>query len=335
MYEIAYNSDVIIDDPGMLGSLCVFYDRLMLPNVASNHYIELRRESDESSSLEVSAVEVTLKWEHPKKGQIISGQDIDDWESANSALFADGVIRRFDPPPSNTIKDFLGLRDPELFELLLKSPHVLTGKIDKSPYFTETTFYMIRQATLEHFLRDDLNLPSIFLTRNLSDTRRIFTALEAKSVFSYVIPKISNLHPDQFLEVRQKVSDNREGFLMHLQKLSKEVESRTKEGAPLIEIEHTARAIVEIDLIPDYIEFMRQLESEKAGFWKNVLDRSSKVLEIDAAPWTPKFWADLIRCVAMTSIDAVSSRKESLTNKHQAFHFMKKLEDYSSRIQAG
>lgn len=328
MYEIVYNSDVIIDEPGILESLCIFYDRLILPNASSKNYFSVCL-SKKSGEYIVASTNIEQNQRYTTQGMKFAGQVIEEWDSTHAALFKEGIIRRLKTPPNVTYAPSFRSNKKDnvkFLELLFNSPIFLN-------MLSEGDF--IRQATLEHLLRTDISLPAIFLNRTQADTRKIFTTIEAKCVFSYFIPKIDRLNIDQILEVRRKVADNREGFLMHLQRLSKEVESRVKENAPLDEISHNARSIIETDLIPDYIEFRRQLESEKAGFWKKVLDRSSKVLEIDAAPWTPKFWTDIIRYLAMTGIDAASSRKDLLTNKSQAFHFMKKIEDFSSRIKHG
>ena len=287
MYKIVYNSDVIIEEQDTLSSLCVFYDQVILPHITSKNYVSLRPDPENPTSLSVFASSVFFKSiKYPRWGTLSSGEDIEMWELQNKALIENGVLQRLHPPKGeNSTLYFVGFRSPELFQLLLKSSHVFKGGIGT---------YFIREATLTHLLRDDIQFPSVFLTKNRTDTTKIYTTLEAQSVFRYVIPMLSDLHPDQILEVREKVSDNREGFLMHLQKLSKEVELRIEQGAPVSEISSVAQDIVATDLIPDYTEFRRQLEAEKAGFWAKVLDRSSKILEIDAAPWTPKFWADLI-----------------------------------------
>ena len=322
-YEIVYNSDLIIDEKSVLATLAVFYDRINLPGCTEqsrSEYVHLKRASRKTDSLEVVVVATTLKYDHPREGRIMSGEDVTRWEEQTAPLWDENVLVRLKPPSSSFSGfDFLGLENPELFSLLIRSPHVLTSTEGREDFF-------IRQDLLQHFLRADIELPSIFLTRNTKDTRRIMMSLQAQHVFAYLVPALSGLEPEEILAVRDKVKDNREGFLMHLQKLSKEVEARIREGVHIREISEHARSVVETDLIPDYVEFRRQLEAEKAGFWARVLDKASKVMEINAPPWTPKFYGDLIGAIGLTGMEADSASKSKLSNRVQAFHFISKIE---------
>src|SRR5262249_6322909 len=130
-------------------------------------------------------------------------------------------------------------------------------------------------------------------------SREIMKFLEAKSVFSYCLPKLRKLNAEQILQVRERVKDTREGFSLHLQKLSKGVEQRLRGGESDAEIEQFAKSVVETDLIPDYGEFRRQLGAERLGNWKTVLDAAGKILSIDANPWTPKFWGEILAALGV------------------------------------
>jgi hypothetical protein len=66
----------------------------------------------------------------------------------------------------------------------------------------------------------------------------------------------------------------------------------------------------------------RQLKSKKIGFWANVLAAGAKSLEIDAAPWTPKFYGDLFERF-FGSIDEIGKAKaEAQSNASQAFQYL-------------
>jgi len=118
---------------------------------------------------------------------------------------------------------------------------------------------------------------------------------------------------------------------MHLQKLSKGLDGMVKTGEKLEDLKGYAQNIVETDLIPDYEEFRRQLEAEQAGKFKKVLDVSGKIMEIDAAPWTPKFWGLLLKALGMSAIETAADQKERLSNRYQAYEFMKVVEDNGRR----
>lgn len=60
--------------------------------------------------------------------------------------------------------------------------------------------------------------------------------------------------------------------------------------------------------------------------------QQGKVVEIDAPPWTPKFWELLMKALGLTVIESAAEQEEKLCNKFQAFKFMSDLEAASSRV---
>jgi len=192
--------------------------------------------------------------------------------------------------------------------------------------FRSTNGVYFRQDHVAHFLRTDIHLPQVFVSSTPQPSREIFKACQARAIFSYLLPRISLLQPDQILEVRRKVKDTREGFNMHLQKLSDGFEKGLKEGESLEELERFAQSLIETKLIPDYREYVRQLSAEKAGFWKAVLEKADKVLQIDASPLTPKFYGDLLKALGVTIATASAESRSMLTNASQAYQFMYRVE---------
>ena len=105
------------------------------------------------------------------------------------------------------------------------------------------------------------------------------------------------------------------------------MDSLVASGEKLKTMEEYAQGVIETDLIPDYREFRRQLEAEQAGKIRKVLDATGKIMEIDAAPWTPKFWGMLLKALGMSAIETAADQKERLSNRYQAYEFMKVVED--------
>lgn len=114
---------------------------------------------------------------------------------------------------------------------------------------------------------------------------------------------------------------------MHLQKLSKDVECSLRGDESLEEIERRARSVIETDLIPDYREFRRQLAAERTRSGGRILDFAGKLFQIDAAPWTPKFYGQLLQALGVALLDTSSLETERVSNKSQAFQFMGLVED--------
>lgn len=183
-----------------------------------------------------------------------------------------------------------------------------------------------------HLLRTDIEAPQIFTALNGKPGRDILVALEAEATFSYLLPKLHLYHPVQILELREKVAGTREGFTMHLLKLSKGLEERAKENTSIKEIARFADDLIKTELIPDFVEFRRQLKAMEAGRWSKVLDAAGRVAEVDAAPWTPRFWALLLRALGITVVTSGAELKETLSNQYQAFKFMSELESAAARF---
>jgi hypothetical protein len=200
--------------------------------------------------------------------------------------------------------------------------------------FVSDNCKFIRTDLIKHLLRSDIDKPQIFTTLAGRPIRDVLVALEAEETFRYLLPKIRAYHATQILELRERVADTREGFTMHLWKLSKGLEEHARENTPVKEIAQFAKNLVETELLPDYKEFQRQLKAIDARSWNKILDVAGKVVEIDAAPWTPKFWGLLLKALGMTVITAASERAETLSNKYQAFQFMGELEAAASRFVA-
>ena len=183
-----------------------------------------------------------------------------------------------------------------------------------------------------HLLRTDIELPQVFTSLNGRPGKDILVALEAEATFSYLLPKLRLYHPVQILELRERVADTREGFTMHLFKLSKGLEERAREDVPIKEIARFADDLIRSDLIPDFKQFCRQLKAMEAGRWTKVLDATGKLAEIDATPWTPKFWSLILKALGITIVTSGAELKETLSNQYQAFKFMSELESAAAKF---
>lgn len=330
---IIYNSDLIISNPVELSTLAIFYDQLLLPYTTegtSGFFVRLRSGSAIGAWVDAESADAVA-----------------DWTDKHAILFREGVIRRLPPPPQADLlrSDQVhfeggvmrrGGRSPEL-ELLysLRTPAIAErlSLLNTLPLHLESAvavYGSIKQDVANHLLRQDLELPQIFVTNDQRPPRDTLIALEAKAIFTYILPASSQLPPEQILEVRAKVKDTREGFSMHLQKLSKGVDDKLKDGEPLADVEWWAARIIETELLPDYREFRRQLSAERSGFWGKIFDAAGKVLEVDASPWTPKFYGQLMKAIGISISDQSAKQKERLTNKSQAFQFMAFVEDTTS-----
>lgn len=232
-FKIVYNSDLIVRDRSEAACLCVFYDQVFLPCLRSH-----RHEFPPSALPGV-------------RDPYLGRSDIENWNIEYGTLFDAGVLSRLPLPESE--RDI----SQEEVSAILSMPVRSIRAGDR---------YYMEPALAAHLARTDIDFPQIFTTRPGQPIGRdILVALEAKATFSYLLPKLHIYHPTQILELREKVTSTREGFTMHLWKLSKGLEERAKEHSSVREIATFAKNLIETDLIPDYREFHRQLAASKAG----------------------------------------------------------------------
>ena len=351
-YEIVYSSGVNIWSRTDLSTLSLFYDVVWLPALTSldePELIEFSRNVGSSEEFTLSAISIIGPMPFiDEEGRTRTIPEFTSkWIEDNSLLFDAGVIKRLPPPTIDPLeeifdawgvsKDFQSLLSG-ISDVLLDIPYQLRGTarsttvIDSvSSEEEEKELFFIWQDHAKHLLRQDLKLPSIFITHE-SNGREKIKSLMAQAAFQYVIPQISELHPEQILEIREKISDTREGFSMHLQKLSAAVDERLAGGEDFTDVSRFARDVVETQLIPDYVEFHRQLKTMKIGKLRSVLDALGWILEIDAAPWTPKFYGELLKAMGFTALDTVDARSKALTNQQQAFQLLHKIERKVSKF---
>jgi hypothetical protein len=331
--EVTYSSDVMIANSEELAALAIFYDRVILPAAtpeSTPHFVELERLPGDV--LRMFAFELSPSFISKSSGEIVpTGDSVTRWEQANHELFDDGVLVRL--PAPDAADDGLDEWIKNSRTVSMSLGHLLQYRgtvLATTPLGAQIV--LIRQDHLRHLLRSDLRSPAVFVAP-VESRREVLKALQASETFRYLIPSVGKLRPDQILALREKVSATREGFAMHLQALSAEVESRLTGGETPVEIARYARAVVETKLLPDYHEFKRQLLADRSGFWLKVLETTRKVFEIEVPPWTPKFYGQIMAALGVSLLTSAEARHDSLSNRSQAFHFMFQVEESSSSAE--
>jgi len=311
---IVYNSGFTIGDDE-LATLAVCYERIYLP------YLEQLAEG------ELYDRWGTLRSDDQIKRVYDELHAIDDWHRHQNSLFEEGVLIRLCHPRKQLILDRFGVpQNSEIFHNSQRELEAHWARERKHPELLRAPWKILPEEYAFHLHRHDIEyLPKIFIDSG-KPTREVLTAIEAFAVFRYLLPRLNKMHSDDILELRRKVKDTREGFSMHLQTLSKGLDGMVKAGEKLEDLKGYAKNIVETELIPDYRQFRRQLGAAQAGKIKKVLDVTGKIMEIDAAPWTPKFWGQLLKALGLSFIETAADQKERLSNQNQAFEFMRKVE---------
>jgi hypothetical protein len=324
-YRVVYNSDLIIRNPFELATLAVCYDEVHIPYTGPQTSWRL------------------LDGNRGEFRQAL-GDEVVNWELRYRDLFDVGVLRRLSAPreqfasgdDSILPEDVAG----ELWNRFRGRPsnpnyghryvdwdkvsalHPLLRMLRLDDRF-------IQEDLARHLLRNDIDLPQIFINMSKRPTRDLLVALEAKATFQYYLPKLNAHEPDLILELRETVADSRTGFCTYLLELTAGIEERIKEYASSEELEGFAEDVVHTKLRPACVELTNQLRQRATQKGNKVVDALTDVLEIDARFASPKFLGEVLKVLGL--LDSVKDLSE-LTNKYQAFKFVRELQAVNSRL---
>lgn len=290
-----------------ISTLAVFYDKVLLPYP---YFF------DEAAP---------VFWTNSGKSLIEKDvqDDFADWKHTMRPLI-DAKIVEFLPPPFIKPEEF-----PSTFTKEVRSRiNTLRGGVGKLPKGTLSTNWDMATGTFTfalHALYGSKPAPELFISDPSNKATARLAAYLVQTLFRFQFPRLSDLHPDEILEVREYLKDSKEGFVDLMVELTDDVESRLRNGDSS-ELA-AATKTVERKLLPKYREFRRQLNAKKMGFWSKVLARGAKFLQIDAAPWTPKFYGSILEGLFGTLDDAAQDDEKRYTSEGQAFQYLARLEE--------
>jgi hypothetical protein len=291
--ECTFSSDISIEDSSQLSTMAVFYDRVWLPHPM---------DCDPDSPIGACVL--------PMGGR-------DDkyraWKEKNTLLFGEGLLETL-PPPIDRRGDhgWTDEQEDELMALLAtefrkhgfgydqgydhKRPYPLLGRVIALGIFAA---YSKKPA------------PELFSPGTAMSETYALAGLIARPAFEFVLPALGKLNPEQILELRVRVRDTKEAFVHYLAKFTGGLEARIKSGEdPEVE----ARKIFQREVHGEYYEFTQQLDAERTGIGSKIADIGGKLLKIEAAITTPKFYGEVFEIVAEAFgiIEAENEDKEEL-----------------------
>ena len=305
-HALTYPSDLIIRDAGTLASLCVFFDNVYLPYLPSNNTGLLFRVNESGVNPDVDLVDLPSAGEYHHK-----------WDESYAPLFTNCVLTRLSKPK----------RDVEIDDQALQS--IINELQPNISGFSRRLYFLTRVI---HHLRPDQLAPHVLDSAQDAPTRNGYKWLMAHEAFTYLIPALTELTSEQILEVRDKVADTREGFAMHLQQLSREVEHRVSVGDAIETIRTHARNVIETDLIPDFAEFQRQLSAERAGFFARLLDIATKSIKLLVPSTRLDFAGSGFTTLSAIMTLTADERKSHNTNACHAFQFLSKFKSEARAV---
>jgi hypothetical protein len=336
----------------VLSTLAVFYDEVWLPypygfdwngvKFWSERYdleaaAKLRRHSRFESELSpgIEDPPVLIKGEllgwgdtrDPSSELMVARHNWKRLQDEYDLLFEHGIIRTLPPPISSAEEVPEGFRQALVQRL---------GYPTKQKYIVAEDVISGHVALAIHALYSHKPSPELFISASrlyprhrldqINDTTTINLAgMVAESLFSFLVPRLGDLHPEEILEVREYLKDTKQGFTYYIFEQLDAVEDRLTSG-DFSDIREAAEKTVERNILPKYTEMRRQLEAKQTGFWSNVLAAGAKFLQIDATPWTPKFYGQIIELFFGPLARTAEAEAEALSNANQAFQYLAKLE---------
>jgi len=300
--NIVYASDLTIQDPSLLATLAVIYDKVYVP-----HAYDLDPDA-----------RPLMRW--PMKhmddlGLIQRGYK--SWKDRWKLLFESGVIEVL-PPAFHSEGEEL----PDLQARLLKELNI------KVPFFGSSDVFNGRVALAMHAIFTRTTDPEFLLNSpGATDTNHLRGTL-ATSLIQYRIPKISEMPPAQLMQVRADIKSDREGFIYYLNALVDDVERRLSATAGDERV--AARRTVERKIIPELEEHLRQekLRAEKTlvKILKFAAKGADAVLGVFLAPWNFKNYKGVSELLLDVADAQIEKKLQQAANKHRAFQFMASIE---------
>lgn len=305
-----YSSGLFHDalvSPDVLSTLAVFYDEVCFPYPygLDPQGVVFWRWEDHELGLQYPPGSKAF----PTAQEMYAAKE-NEWK----LLFEQGIFKKLPPPildpqdlPEDFTKDLMRRLGYPEDQSTWRSSDILSGKF----------------ALALHAMYTQKPSPELFVS-NPSDTSTTRLAgFLVQSVFRCVVPHLSSLKAEQILEVRELLKDTKEGFTYFIFEMADDVEGRIRSG-DLTEVEAAKRS-VERKLLPQYAEMRRQLEAKHTGFWANVLATGASILQIDATPWTPKFYGQVLEAFFGPIGKTAEAEEQARSNANQAFQYVTKL----------
>lgn len=328
LLSVTYSSGVICHEPDFLSTLAVFYDQIWFP-----YPYGLDRKG--------------VVWCSGPPGfdneLAIVQERYEQWRAQWELLFKEEILCTLPMPKELEGGMPLELRDETM--------NKLGYRIDPRPTaFIDLDMLCGRIALAIHALYTDKPSPELFVTipglelwlldlpanplqhdeakrvdfqmgtNSINTSTTEITNLLVNSLFEYHIPKLGALTADQILEVRDYLANTKQGFTDYITELTDDVEARLKSNAN--SVAEAARKTIERKVLPKYREFCRQLEARNIGFWSKVLEGGGKFLKIDAAPWSPKFYGEIIQIFFELLGKGADEDLKDASNQSQAFSYL-------------
>jgi hypothetical protein len=302
------------DSDALLATLCVFYDKIYLPYPYAIDRDSVLQWKEEQTGREIG---------HTSQIVADAREHFAEWKTRFEQLFSEGVLEFLPPPfiknedvPYNFNTRILNAMEDKCID----QKAVAEGQVA----FAIHALYGARPApeycVMSGFSGSQANFPEFISSTPSGESNTDYYArLLAKRLFRHELPVLKAIHPEQILEASNKLTDYRAGLADYIYQMTDDVESRIQQGqsAPEIAAEETFLQ----KMRPQYRELQRLIDSECKGYLYELIDRSGQFLQVDAGPWSPRFWGALLELVFGSLGESEEVRRQLRTNQGQAVQF--------------
>lgn len=335
--EVMFSSDLTIQDNGILATLAMLYDQIILPHcsvLSRNVYVQFEAEYPKQFVLfEIADPDFRLKF--PKQFSLTvdaikrDAAKIDQWESDHDILYRHNVIKRLEAPKAGLFQNVrreINARSDGASKILLDclKESEFASEVGQASTTVNRDYWTFPKDLLLHVVRPDLEQAPTFQLPPKSVDSDFAKFLLARTLVKIYLPKIDVVAPEVILDIRNKTADFRTSFGYHLQAIAADLVDDIMNEMPLANLERKAQMLVATKIMPDVNELKNQLHSERANFGRSVLDSFGKMLSIEASPFTPKFYGELLE--ALIPGAQLISRPERRTNRYHMFQVVRVFE---------
>lgn len=298
-----YASGLTIQDPDLLSSLALFYDKIWLP-----HPYDLDPQATPLMNWPFKKLD-DLDWEQKRYAS---------WKESNKELFDAGALEVMPPPVT------IGVDDPDdLAQQLRDELGILY------PHFSSSQVFSGRIALAAHALFSKTDDPEFVLSRPDDTSTAHLRSVLATSLLEYKIPRLGKLSAEQILKLREEVAQYKQGFVDYLNQMVDDVEDRLiKTGG---DDREAAMRTIERKIVPEFDEFLARELPERVKWWSGLVKRAAastkSVISVVLLPWNIANYPGVVENSAGIVEHIADRAVQQAKNQHRAFQLIGKIAD--------
>ena len=295
-----YIDDLTITDKKLLATLCLLYEKVSLPHPYEH---------------DPSCEAVMLLGYENERYLEIERKNYLAWKSENHELFKVGALEVLPSPIS--VADMP--KDLERALILQLGP-------DRRRLGSDDVLYG-RVALAMHALYARPSYPDFALFDGSAPSTGAIVAGLRGAIFRRYVPMMTELRPEQILELREWTAKYRQGFRVYLATLADDVENDMASSRRTLD--DAARTAIERKMERGLLEYLQQELPARISWWAEVVQSISSsgtdALDVADEPWSLKNYFKLTKNMAGFVKRVADHVARSRSSDQQAYQFIAEL----------